>query len=134
MTDELPKPPGLFEFLDAVSETKKDLLVDPEFVRYYDPYMINVGLSQHLDGILFANVMNQFPMVPKKQHFDFMIGVVPKRKRRGAWAKKLPKQKDELTVAKALGCSIRLARKHLKLLTAGQLIALEALVQEGGKT
>jgi hypothetical protein len=127
------KPPGLFDFVNAISESKKNLLSDPANIKYYDTFMANLAMSQHHDTIMIANALNMFPQIPKQQHFEFLLEMVPARRRRGAWAKKLPKEKDELTVSKALGCSIKLAREHLKLLTSSQIQALEAQVFEGGK-
>ena len=48
-----------FEYLKAINETKKDIMVDDVAEKQYNPFIINRGLSFFKDTILYANEMNR---------------------------------------------------------------------------
>lgn len=58
--------------------------------KAYVPFIINRGLSQHEDTILFANEMNMRAAVPKKMQYDFYRHAIRPRKRFGKFAKGIP--------------------------------------------
>ena len=77
-----------FDFLNAINQTKENLFVDSIVEKDYSPFMINRGLSYFNDTIMYANEMNRHMNLGKKLHFDFLLNIVPKRKRFSKWFKK----------------------------------------------
>lgn len=75
----------LFGTLNSISN--KDYSFDSEHQSSYPPYMINRGLMQNLDTILYANEMNMHSQVTKEMHYDYLFYSVSKKKRYGKWAK-----------------------------------------------
>ena len=49
-----------FEYLKAINESKKDIMVDDIAEKEYNAFIINRGLSYFQDTILYANEMNRF--------------------------------------------------------------------------
>jgi len=77
-----------FDFLNAINSTKENVFVDPQAEKDYSPFMINRGLSYFNDTIMYANEMNKYNLLDKKLQFDFLLNIVPKRKRFSKWFKK----------------------------------------------
>lgn len=77
----------VFDLLNDITNGKKYRLnVDIE-ESDYKPFLINRGLSQHVDTIFFANEMNKCPHLSKRMQHDFLFYSVTKKKRYGKWAK-----------------------------------------------
>ena len=55
-----------FDYLNAIMQNKKQLIVDEETEREYSPFMVNRGLSYHKDCIMYANEMNTKHYLDKK--------------------------------------------------------------------
>ena len=52
----------LKDWLNSINFTKQNLIEeDPDAISKYPPYIVNRCLSGHLDCIMFANEMNKFP-------------------------------------------------------------------------
>ena len=62
-----------FDYLKAINETKKDIMVDDIAEKEYNPFIINRGLSFFRDTILYANEMNRFHHLDHRLQFDFFI-------------------------------------------------------------
>ena len=65
-----------FEYLKAINESKKDIMVDDIAEKEYNPFIINRGLSHFQDTILFANEMNRFHHLDHRLQFDFFINII----------------------------------------------------------
>lgn len=76
-----------FAFLNAISESKKKILKASN-EEEYQPYLINKGLSMHIDTLFDAQTMNLFPHLDNKLQFDYLLNTVKARKR---YAKSWPK-------------------------------------------
>ena len=76
-----------FEYLKAINETKKDIMVDDIAEKEYNPFIINRGLSFFKDTILFANEMNRYHHLDHRVQFDFFINIIRKKKRWSKWIK-----------------------------------------------
>ena len=70
-----------FEYLKAINETKKDIMVDDIAEKEYNPFIINRGLSFFKDTILYANEMNIHHHLDHRVQFDFFINIIRKKKR-----------------------------------------------------
>ena len=59
----------LKDWLNSINLTKKNLIdEDPSLEKEYNPYIINRIYSGHLDSVMFANEMNQYSFLDKKEY------------------------------------------------------------------
>ena len=124
----------LKDYLNTINQTKKNLMEDddPAWEKNYPPFVINKCMSQHMDTILMANEMNQYPGLDKKMQYDFFINTVRSRKRFSPWGKK-EKVKDIELVKEFYGYSTEKAMQALRILTENQLIVIKDKLNKGGK-
>ena len=121
-----------FDYLNAINNTKKDIMVDDITEKAYNPFMINRSLSYFPDTVLFANEMNRVPHLDKKPQFLFFINTVRKRKRFSKWAKPI-EESDLEVVREYYGYSNEKAKQALTLLTKEQINELKKKVDRGGR-
>lgn len=87
MTEETGiKQPGLFDIIGEVQSGQRNLVALTGCK--YPAFMVNRALSQNIDTVLFAEEMNMQHHIPGEWQMEFLIQVVPKKKRWGKWAKK----------------------------------------------
>ena len=121
-----------FEYVNAICDTKQNLIIDEATEKAYNPFMINRTLSYHYDTVLLANEMNQRAHLDKKLQNDFLINTVRKKRRFAKWAK--PESSDDLEVVKEYyGYSNEKARQVLPLLNSDQMGQLKQRIFKGGK-
>jgi hypothetical protein len=121
-----------FEYVNAISDTKKDLMVDDITEKAYNAFTINRSLSYFNDTVLAANEMNRLHHLDKKLQFHFLINIVRKRKRFSKWDK--PELVNDVEVVKEYyGYSNEKARQVLPLLTSDQILNLREKVTKGGR-
>lgn len=61
----------LFDFTTNFCTAKADLRKHPDFLKVYNPFMINRVLSMSPKTCHLALFMSRFPDIPKEQHFIF---------------------------------------------------------------
>jgi len=121
-----------FEYLTAINDTKKDIMVDDIAEKGYNAFMVNRGLSYFNDTVLFANEMNMKAHLDNRLQFDFLINIVRRRKRFSKWMK--PETASDVEVVKEYyGYSNQKARQALTLLTPEQIIDIKKKVYKGGR-
>jgi len=121
-----------FEYLKAINETKKDIMVDDIAEKEYNPFIINRGLSFFKDTILYANEMNRYHHLDHRVQFDFFINIIRKKKRWSKWVK--PSDIDNLELIKEYyGYSNEKAKSVLSLLSNEQIEQLKQRIYKGGK-
>jgi hypothetical protein len=121
-----------FEYVNAISDNKKDLMVDEVTEKAYNAFTINRSLSYFNDTVLAANEMNRLHHLDKKLQFHFLINIVRKRKRFSKWDK--PELVNDVEVVKEYyGYSNEKARQVLPLLTSDQILNLREKVTKGGR-
>ncbi len=121
-----------FEYLKAINETKKDIMVDDIAEKEYNPFIINRGLSFFKDTILYANEMNRYHHLDHCVQFDFFINIIRKKKRWSKWVK--PSDIDNLELIKEYyGYSNEKAKSVLSLLSNEQIEQLKQRIYKGGK-
>ena len=121
-----------FDYVNAICDSKQNLIVDEISEKSYNPFMINRTLSYHFDTVLLANEMNQRAHLDKKLQNDFLINTVRKKKRFAKWMK--PLSSDDLEVVKEYyGYSNEKARQVLPLLNDDQMGQLRQRIFKGGK-
>jgi len=121
-----------FEYLTAINDSKKDIMIDDIAEKGYNAFMVNRGLSYFQDTILFANEMNRNAHLDNRLQFDFLINIIRKRKRFSKWMK--PETVSDVEVVKEYyGYSNEKARQALTLLTPEQITMIKKKVFKGGR-
>lgn len=120
-----------FEYVQAINDTKKDIMVDDIAEKGYNAFMVNRSLSYFNDTVLIANEMNRHSHLDSRLQFDFLINIVRKRKRFSKWAK--PQIESDIEVIKEYyDYSNEKARQALSLLSPDQIDGLRKRVSKGG--
>jgi len=122
------------DWMPSITQKKNNLFLETtdNIEKDYPAYMINRGLSQHMDTVLQANEMNVNNHIDGRMQYDYLLHSVEKRKRYGKWAKG---EKDELSmlVMEAFGVSRRHVQGYLDNLTTDDLEAIKEQLDIGGK-
>jgi hypothetical protein len=123
-----------FDYVNAILQNKKQLIVDEITEKDYAPFLVNRSLSYHKDCILYANEMNSRHFIDKKLQSDFLLNTVRSQKRPFAkWIKS--EKSDDLECIKTIyGFSDSKAREALRLLSKEQIQQLKEQTQTGGLT
>lgn len=117
--------PNIIEWIDSIGFSKKNLMDSDEAEKEYVPFVINRGLANQIDCIMFAQQMNIFHTLPKEMQYDFYLRGITKAKRYGKWAKKT--EEDSKTSLKLdsiqgyYGVNRDRAETYLNILTEEQL-------------
>ena len=110
-----------FDYLNAINDTKKNIIVDDITEKKYNSFMVNRGLSYFQDTVIVANEMNRYHNTDNKLQFDFLINTVRKKKRFSKWVK--PEDIEALEAVKEYyDYSNEKARQALTVLSKQQLI------------
>ena len=121
-----------FDYLNAINDTKENLIVDDISEKEYNAFMVNRGLSYFNDTVLFANEMNIHHQVDNRLQNDFLINIIRRKKRFSKWAK--AQSLDEVEVIKQYyGYSNEKARQACSLLSSDQINILKKKVYKGGR-
>jgi hypothetical protein len=109
----------LFDYLDALTDKKIPFdSTDDDFVKSYDPYIINRFISMNESFVMLVNEINKYPNISKEAHYNYFLSFLPKRK---LYFKYIKKQKD-LTekevnyVASYFSVTTREAKEYIKIL------------------
>lgn len=122
-----------FDFLKSINDTKKDVMLDDIDEKDYVSFVVNRSLSYFPDTVGMANVMNRYHHIDNKLQYEFLRGIVRKRKRFSKWEK--PQKQNDIEVIKEYyKYSNEKAAQVNKLLTEEQMVVLRAKVHKGGKT
>jgi hypothetical protein len=121
-----------FDYVNSISLTKNDIMVDDLAEKAYVAFVINRQLSYFPDTIAVANEMNIHHQLDNRLQFDFLINIVRKRKRFTKWSK--PESESDVEVVKEYyGYSNEKARQALSLLLPHQIDILRKKVNKGGR-
>jgi len=122
-----------FEYVKAINNTKKDIMVDDVAEKEYNAFMVNRSLSNFQDTILYANLMNVNHHVDARLQFDFFINTIRKKNRFSKWLKPL-NYKDLDVIKEYYGYSDEKAKSVLSLLNNNQIEELKKRIYKGGRT
>ena len=123
-----------FEYANDLMK-KKDY--DGDCIRErkdYKPFFINRSLSYHPDLIYNANMMNEYPILEVKAHYDFLHQTVEKKKRPFRSWIKTKKLEDLAVVKEYYKYSNKRALECLDILTEGDIKSLREKLFKGGKS
>ena len=120
-----------FDYLNAINQTKENLIVDELSEKEYVPFVVNKGLSYFSDTILYANEMNGLHLLDNKAQFLYLLNSIRPRKRFGKW------HKNELTddlkiISEYFGYSYAKAKQIQNLISSDQLNTMKEKLQKGG--
>ena len=121
-----------FEYIKAINETKKDIMVDDIAEKGYNPFIINRNFSFFNDTILYANEMNRFHHLDHRLQFDFFINIIKKKKRWSKWVKPQDVKNLEL-IKQHYGYSNDKAKSVLELFNNEHIEELKRKGFKGGK-
>ena len=121
-----------FDYVNAILQNKKQLIVDDATEKAYISFMTNRSLSYHFDCIAYANEMNRRHFLDKKLQNDFLLNTVRSQKRPFAKWVKSEKSEDIECVKLVYGLSDTKAREALRLLSDEQIQQLKEKTYTGG--
>jgi hypothetical protein len=121
-----------FDFINAISQTKEQLIVDDLTEKEYKPYIINLGLSMNMDTVLQANEMNIHNFLDNNLQFSFLLNTISKKKRFNKWVKSA-KIDDLEYVKEYFRYSDEKAKQALKILTDENIKTIKEKLEKGGK-
>jgi hypothetical protein len=121
-----------FDYVNAILQNKKKLIVDELTEKSYAPFLVNRSLSYHKDCIFYANEMNRYHQIDKKLQNDFLINIVRSQKRPFAKWVKAEKSEDLECIKQIFGFSESKAREAVRLLSKEQIQKLKEQTDIGG--
>ena len=122
-----------FDFVNAISQSKKDLMEDPAVERLYQPFLVNKALSYFPDTVMYANEMNRRHLTDTKLQFLFFLNTVRPARRFAKWVKK--QEDDDLAaVMEYYGYSPEKAKSALSILSSDQVITIKEKLEKGGQS
>ena len=121
-----------FDYVNAILQSKKQLIVDELTEKEYNPFLTNRSLSYHKDCIMYANEMNMRHFFDKKPQFDFLINTVRSQKRPFAKWIKSEKSEDIECLKIIYGFSDSKAREAYRILSKEEIQQLKEKTQTGG--
>lgn len=130
--EKVTKKLSPFDYINEINHGKNNLIVDEQTERQYNSFLVNRGLSFSIDTVILANEMNSRPHIPKKMQNDFLLSVVPKKKRYSKWLK--ADKLDDLEIVKAYyECNDEKAKAALRILKPEQIEYIKAKMFTGGQ-
>ena len=120
-----------FDFINAITYNKNDLMVDDWAEKQYIPYIVNKGLSYGADTVIQANEMNSRPHLDKKLQFQFLLNNIRPKKRYNKWIKAEKIESIEV-INQYYGYSNEKARQVIPLLDQSKIDYLKQKLEKGG--
>jgi hypothetical protein len=121
-----------FDYVNAISKTKKDLMVDETKASEaaYNPFLVNKALSYFVDTAMHANEINKYNHLDNKLQFHYFLNSIRSGNRFSKWTKK--KNDEELELVKQYyNISDEKARQSLLLLSQKQLSFIKTILTNG---
>lgn len=126
---------GPFDFVQAINSTKQDLIADHASPAHaekdYVPFLVNRSLSYFADTARIANEMNRRHHIDNALQFQFLLHIVPKRRRISKWHKKAADESVDV-IQQYYKCSRKEAEEYATLLTPDQVDVLRQRMFTGG--
>jgi hypothetical protein len=122
---------GPFEFVNDISDKKKNLIETEADEKEYVPFIVNRAFSNFPDTIFYANEANRLGQLDKKLQHDYLFHSVPKKKRWSKWNKKKTDENIAL-ISEYYKYSVEKARAVSHLFTDDQLEIIRKTLEQGG--
>lgn len=124
-----------FDFINAISHTKKNLLVgtdnDELAAKDYNSFIVNKGLSYFIDTVQYANDMNMYHNLDSQLQFRYLLNTIRPKKRFSKWVKK-QKFEDAKLISEHYGYSLAKAEEVIKILSDEQIRIIKQTLDKGG--
>ena len=121
-----------FDFVNSINYSKENLIVDDWSEKQYNAFIINKSLSHGVDTVIAANEMNSRTHLDTKMQYDFLRGIIRKKKRFNKWLK--PEKEEHLEIVKEYyGYSNVRAQESLRLLSDDDIGRMKKRLTRGGK-
>jgi hypothetical protein len=120
------------DILPSILQTKEYILIEPEDIAEYNPFIVNRALSLHQDCVLYVNELNLYPTIDADMQYDFYLNTLrPMKRGFQKWLKSevLP---DLECVKKYFGYSNQKAKEALRVLSDEQIAEIKAKINTGG--
>lgn len=122
----------LFKILESINVTKTNMITTAEEEKSYPAFMVNRGLSYHMDTIFLAQEMNRNHHLDNKLQYDFLMSSIRKKKRFSKWFK--PQADIDLqAVQEYFGYNTQRAREALNILSKEDIEDIKQKLFKGGK-
>lgn len=119
------------EVLPSLLQTKRSIITT-ENEKEYNPFLINMCLSQHNDCLLYVNEMNRYPGLDKKLQYDFYLNILTAKKRPYQKWYKASESKDIQAIKEYFGYSSEKAKDALRILTPEQINKIKEVIDKTG--
>jgi hypothetical protein len=120
-----------FEFVNAVTHTKQDLMKE-DVEKFYQSFLVNRALSYFPDTVMYANEMNIHNNIDSKLQFHFFLNTLRPAKRFAKWVKK-EEDNDLTAIMEYYGYGPEKAKQALSVLSSEQLIIIKQKLEKGGR-
>ena len=120
-----------FDFANSINYTKENLIVDDWSEKQYNAFIVNKALSYGADTVIAANEMNSRPHIDQKAQYDFLRGIVRKKKRFNKWLKSEKEEQLEF-VKEYYGYNNTKADAALRILNPDQIELIKKKLSKGG--
>jgi hypothetical protein len=120
-----------FAFVESITNSKENLIVDDWSEKQYNPFIINKALSFGADTVIYANEMNSRPHLDKKLQHDFLKYIIKPKKRYNKWFKADKLEAIEI-IKSFYGYSTQQAHRVHTLFSQEQLDLIKQKLQKGG--
>lgn len=119
------------DILPSIQQTKK-VVVTAENERDYVPFVVNRSISFHLDMVMAANQMNQYPSTEPLLQYHYLLNIVRAYKRPfQKWQKR--ETLDNLDAIKEYyNYSNEKAKEALSILSDAQIEEIKKNLNKGG--
>ena len=121
-----------FDFVKSVTDTKENLIVDDWSEKQYNAFIVNKSLSHGQDTVVAANEMNARPHIDPKLQYDFLRGIIRKKRRFNKWLKAEKEEHIEI-VKEYFGYNNVKAMEALRILRESDIEQMKSLIKKGGK-
>lgn len=129
----------LIQALNSVNYDKNNLIRDsgaPDVAeKLYPKFPVSRSLSYSMDAVLLVNELNIRGLtqhdITNKQHYEFFLHVLPKKKRYGKWEK--PEVSEEVKlIMEAYNYSYEKAKEAASVLNPEQIQVIKNSLSKGG--
>lgn len=118
-----------WDYLKSVTYTKEDIMEDGSD---YNAWIINRALSHHADTVAIAAEASKLYNLPPRMQYDFLKGIIRKRKRFSKWPK-AETHPDLEIVAAYYKFSTEKAKEALNILDEEDLQHIRDKMSRGGR-
>lgn len=119
------EPNTFFDVLNSINFDKKELDID-NYCPSYSQYLVNLGLSQHVDALPYVEHMNLYgKQLTPQMHYNFYMLALPKKKRFGKWPKAIDNLEDkfiDFVIRKTYNVGAATALRYKIIMSEGNML------------